>query len=124
MSISDFFENTILDHMLDAQAYTPASVVWAALNVDDPLETGACEVSGQGYVRQTISWNSATGGLLDNDTAIEFTDMPAACIRFATIHDASLSGSVLWSGSLSASKTVNASDTFQFPAGSLDVTLD
>jgi len=124
MSISDYFEDKILDHMLRNQSFTPPASVYAALNVDDPLETGACEVSGQGYARQSIAWNAATGGTLDNSAVIDFTDMPAACIRFASIHDASTSGSVLWSGSLSASKTVNASDTFQFPAGSLDVTLD
>ena len=50
--------------------------------------------------------------------------MPACTVQYVGVWDAESSGNFLWGGQLTASKTLNAGDTFQINSGSLDVTLD
>jgi hypothetical protein len=127
MSKSDFLENELLDHVFNAD-YTAPAAVHVSLHTADPGETGADEVTGGSYARQSVTrgtgWNDATGGLVDNAAAIQFTDMPAVTVTHAGIWDAATDGNFLYGGALAASKVVNAGDTFEFPAGDLDITED
>jgi len=126
-SISDYYENKILDHMLRAQAFTPPSTVYVALYTVSPSDTGGgTEVSGGSYARQAVTFNAASGGSITNSADITF---PQATADWGTIvavglFDASTAGNLLWYGNLTTSQTVNNGNIFKIPAGNLTVSLD
>jgi hypothetical protein len=41
MSMSNYLEDKVIDHMLRNQAFTPPTTVYASLHTSDPGETGA-----------------------------------------------------------------------------------
>lgn len=124
---SDFLENELLDHVFNADYTAPASV-HISLHTADPGETGASEVTGGSYARQSVTrgtgWNVASNGLVDNANIISFADMPAVTVTHVGMFDASTAGNFLYGGALAASRVVNSGDTFEFAAGDLDITED
>jgi hypothetical protein len=124
MSISDYYENKILDHMLRGTEFTPPSTVYVSLHTADPGETGANELTGGGYSRKAVTFNAPSGGSMTNSADIDFPNMPAATITHVGLWDAASAGNFLWGGALTASKTTNSGDTFRIPAGQLTVSLD
>jgi len=127
MSIADYYENKILDHMLRAQAFTPPSTVYVALFTVSPSDSGGgTEVSGGSYQRQSVTFGAASAGSITNSADITF---PQATANWGTIvsvglFDASTAGNLLWYGDLTTSKTVNSGDIFKISAGNLTVSLD
>jgi len=103
MSFSDFFENKVLDHMFRNQAYTVPTSIFGSLHTADPGDTGANEVSGGSYARQSIALAAAASGLSDNTGLLEWT-CPAATVVAVGIWDASTAGNHLAWGWLSTIK--------------------
>lgn len=66
------FENSLFNTGLDAMAGAITSV---SIHTDDPGATGANEVSGGSYTRQTPSWAAASGGSVSTDSNLTF-DIP------------------------------------------------
>jgi hypothetical protein len=83
------------------------------------------EVSGGSYARQQAAFANSAGGTSDNDADIDFTVMPACTVYSVGICATTTEGTddIIIGGDLTASKTVNAGDTFRIAAGDLDVTL-
>lgn len=123
MSISNYLEPKILDAVFNNVSLAVAQA-YCSLHTADPGETGASEVTGGSYGRQSASFGAASGGAISNDANITFTSMPATTVTHVGLWDASTSGNFLWGGALTASKTTNSGDTFQINTGDLDVTLD
>lgn len=123
MSISNYAELKILDAIFNNASFAVATP-YVSLHTADPGETGASEVTGGTYGRQSSSWAAASAGAVVTDAALNFTLMPAVTVTHVAIWDASTAGNCLWSGAFSSSKVVNAGDTYQIPSGSLTVTLD
>jgi hypothetical protein len=127
MSVADYYENKILDHMLRAQSFTPPTTVYVALYTVAPTDAGGgTEVSGGSYARQPVTFSAASGGSITNSADITF---PQATADWGTIvavglFDASTAGNLLWYGNLTTSKTVNSGDIFKISAGNLTVSLD
>ena len=124
---SDFLELKILEHTLGITAYTQPTTVYLALFTTDPTDAGTgTEVSGGGYVRQSIAWNTPASGAVTNSADVTF---PQATGNYGTvthigIYDASSAGNLLYHGALSASKSVETNDTFLVEAGDLSISLD
>lgn len=127
MSLSNYAENKILDHMLGVASWTMPAAVYVSLHSSDPGETGANELAvANGYARQAATFSSAASGATSNSGTVTFTNTGSAwsaATHFA-VWDASSGGNCLGVGALAASKTVGASDTATFAAGDLDVTMD
>lgn len=127
MSLSDYLENKILEHVFKNTSYTSPTTVYASLHSADPGETGADELAvADGYARQSCAFAAASSGSIANSGTVTFTNTGSAwsaATHFA-IWDASSSGNCLGVGALAASKTVGAADTASFAAGALVVTLD
>lgn len=125
-AFSDYLENALLDHVLGGTAFTQPASVEVALFTSDAgeLESNSTvnEVSGGSYARQTATFGAAAGGSASNDADISFTDMPAETVTHVAVVDGT--GNVLFHGALTASKTLNAGDTFTIATGDLDITLD
>jgi hypothetical protein len=100
--------------------------VYLALYTNDPTDadTGT-EVTGNGYVRQSITFGAPSNGVSTNSAAIEF---PQATGSFGTvthvgIRDALTAGNLLYHTPLDASKTIATGDVFRVASGSLSVSF-
>lgn len=59
---------------LDATAAGTNLLLWVSLHTATTGTTGAAEVSGGGYARQTSTWSASSGGSAKtNSTALTFT---------------------------------------------------
>lgn len=131
--LSDFFENTIGDHMLRNQAYTPPTTIYvAAFTASTGLEanTGVTgEVTGGSYARQSVALAAFSGGASSNSSDITFPTATAdwgtvthsALVDHATNTNFGVDVNVLMWDALAASKVVNNGDTLKFLAGEIDV---
>lgn len=127
-ALSDHAENLLLNWLMTTGTATRPTSWYVALYTAAPSDAGGgTEVSGSGYTRQSVSWDTATGtgGTTDNSGAVSFTASGGSfgTVTHIGIFDASTGGNLLWHGALSASKTVNDGDTLQFAAGDIDLTI-
>lgn len=128
---SDYLETELLDHILRNAAYSsPGTNVWIALytNQQGDADSGT-EVSGGSYTRvQCTAWDAPSGGQTANTNAITF---PEASGSWGTVNSVGIKDSssatgtdnLLFYSSLSAAKTVDSGEIFQFNAGNLTVQL-
>lgn len=129
MSISNQWELEILDHIFNNSAAPAVVTPYVSLHTGDPGETGANELTAgtHTYARQSGAFGAAAAGAVSNTAALSWTDMPAATITHVGIWSSSTataSANFVWGGTLTASKTTNAGDTFSIGIGDLDVTLN
>lgn len=142
-SMSDYWENKVVDHLFRATAYTAPATQYVGLS------TAACsdssfgtEVTGGSYARvavtsATTAWkgthgtttgaSSGTGGTISNAAAITFPAPTAnwGVVTHFFIADAATAGNLEICQALTTSKTVNASDAApSFAIDSLTVQQD
>ncbi|KKN28892.1 hypothetical protein LCGC14_0849450 [marine sediment metagenome] len=135
MSFSDWFENTLLNHIFSKGNYSP-QMIYTGLCTNLPADSstgGNCNevANAYGYSRiQTSSayWNTAVSGQLTNALEIAF---PIALgtwgvIRaFVLLNSGSYGlGNVLIWGDISPDRTIVVNYQAKFPPGSLVVVLD
>lgn len=139
---SNYTENRTLDFWLNGNSLsttTPstlyvalfhgtAGAVGSAGTVLDNLEQGTLtdEITLGSYARQTVTFGSASGGSISNDSTVTFPTATAnydGTVTCLAIMDASTSGNVLYFGELSVSKTVTTGDTFQCAIGNIQVSM-
>lgn len=125
MSKSNYSEIAALDWLLGGATPTRPSARYVALYTADPGETDAgTEVSGGSYARQAVTFSAAASGATSNSGALSFTGMPACTVTYFGVRDASTAGNLLYSGALTASRTLLAGDTLNVAAAALVVTED
>ena len=122
MSLSNFLENELLDAVANASAYSAAGV-YVKLHLGDPGEDGTANAAAE-TDRVAASFGAAASGTATSDAAVEWTNVAASeTISHISLWDASTAGNCLWTGALTASKAVNAGDTFTIASGDLSLTL-
>lgn len=97
MSKSSYLEDAVLDAVLNNTSLA-VTTPYISLHDDDPGETGANEVTGGSYARQSGSFGAAASGVCSSDANITFTGMPAGDVVAVGIWDASGAGNNLWNG--------------------------
>ena len=126
MSVSDYLETKVLDHVFAGTAYTAPTTLYVALFTAAPSDSGGgTEVSGGAYARQTIAFTTS-GDTTSNNAAVEF---PTATANYGTvthvgIYDASTAGNLMAWAALTSSKTIETGDVLRIPSGDLDITLN
>lgn len=117
--------NKIIDHVNSVSTFTAPTAPLKARLMTANGSAGAAgtEVAGGSYAPQTVVFGSAASGAAASNAAVTFTGMPAVTVVGVEIWDTSGTPQRLWWGPLSATKTLNAGDTFQFDTGSLGVSL-
>jgi threonine dehydrogenase-like Zn-dependent dehydrogenase len=127
MSFSNYLETEILDHVFAGAAYTAPTTKYLALftALADGEAGSVTEVSGGGYVRQSVAFTTS-GNTTSNNAAVEF---PTATANYGTVthvgvYDASSSGNLMAYAALSSNKTIETGDVFRVPSGDLDITLN
>ena len=141
-SLSDYFENNVIDLAFRAQTWTISANFFVGLS------TAACsdssfgtEVTGGSYARVSVArslanWagtqgagsttaSTGTGGVTSNNNAINFTTPTAGwgTVTHFFIADASSAGNLIICQALTTSKTINTGDTVSFPAAAITVTF-
>lgn len=107
--LSNFAENELLDHILGTGSYTMPTPFWG-LHSGHPGETGANELTGGSYARQSVAFAAAASGLAAN-TALEqwdLTGVTGATVFFAVEWDAVSGGNPLWAVPLGPAGSVVA----------------
>jgi hypothetical protein len=74
------------------------------------------------YARQSITFAAASAGSISSNIALTYSGMPACTVLGVDEYDAN-GTTRRWFGALTASKTVNAGDTFSIASGSYTKTL-
>lgn len=124
-NLSDYLENKLLDHFLGTTSYTMPTPIYVALYTVAPNDAGGgTEVAGGSYARQTATFDAAASGATQNDTDIDFVNMPACTVVAIGIHDALTSGNLLVHGTLTANKSLDAGDTLRIATGDLDISIN
>jgi hypothetical protein len=122
MSISNYAENKILDHVTGEAAWTMPTTVYVKLHTGDPGEAATNNAATEA-TRKAASWSAAASGSIATDATLEWTNVSTTeTYSHWSLWDASTAGNALWSGALSASAAVTAGDTFQIT--SLTLSLD
>jgi hypothetical protein len=113
----------IINKLLRNTDFTHPTTIYVSLHTADPGETAANEVTGGSYARQSAAFDAPAAEATSNSADISFASMPACTVTHVCLMDAVSAGNVIWAGPLTASKTVNAGDTFKLPAADLDIQL-
>ncbi|MHC4387402.1 MAG: phage tail fiber protein [Planctomycetota bacterium] len=143
-ALSDYAEQRILNFLFnnDSDTFT-APATWVELYTATPTDTGGgtAVTAGSGYARQRVYASTATNTVkwvtagdtttpsgakhVDNAATITFPQATFAWgnVKAVGIFDASAAGNLLWHGTLDATKTVGAGDTFKFTTSSLKASL-
>ncbi len=126
--MADNLPNTIENQLLDALVGTSTYSITGATklrlmtaNGDDA--SAGTEVTGGSYTSQTIAFDAAASGAIENNASISFTGMPACTVVGIEIYDSAGSPKRLLYGALTTSRTVTSGDTVQFASGAIDITL-
>lgn len=124
--------DAILDHVLGGPNYTRLSTVYIALFTSAPTSAGGgteVSTSGTAYARYTLTndgteWGASASGIKSNLNLLDFGTATAnwGTIVAGAIMSASSSGSILYSGPLTSSKTINTGDGFRIPIGGFVLT--
>jgi len=127
-ALSDHAENLLLNFLMTTGTATRPTNWYLALFTAAPSDTGGgTECSGNGYSRQTVAWDAASGsgGTTSNSGTVTFTASGGnfGNVTHIGIFDASTSGNLLWHGAMAAAKQVNSGDSIQFATGSIDLTI-
>lgn len=117
--------NAILNASSGQASYTnPTTPIKVALvTATGTAAAPGTEVTGGSYSRQTITFAAASGGSISSNVALTYTNMPATTITGVDEYDSAATPVRRWFGNLSASKTVNAGDTFSIASGSYSKNL-
>jgi len=123
-NLPNIIENQLLDALVGTTAYTmtgPVKLALVTANGDDA--SAGTEVTGGSYARQTIAFDAAASGSIDNNASISFTGMPGVTVVGIELYDSAGSPKRLAYGALTASRTVTSGDTVQFASGAIILSL-
>lgn len=124
--MSNYLENALINATLRNTSYTSPATVYLGLYTSDPTDADAgTEVTGNGYVRQAITFGAPSNGVSTNSAAIEFPQATGSwgTVAYIGIRDASTAGNLLFHSPLDASKAIATGDVFRIAIGSLSVTF-
>ena len=122
MSISNYAELKILEHLTGKTAWTAPTTVYIKLHTADPGEDGTT-AAATNTTRQAAAWATAASGSIATNATISWTNVSTTeTYSHWSAWDNSTAGNCLWTGALSSSAAVTAGDTFQIT--SLTLSLD
>lgn len=122
MSISNYAELKILDHLTGRASWTAPSTVYIKLHTGDAGEDGTANAAAN-TTRKLAAWSAASSGSIATSATLEWTNVSTTeTYSHWSAWDNLTAGNCLWTGALSSSAAVTAGDTFQIT--SLTLSLD
>lgn len=109
--------------MVGGTAFTAPTNVYVKLHTGDPGSAGTSAASAN-TTRVIVTWAAASAGSKAMTGTLSWASWASGTetISHISIWDNISAGSFLWSGALSASKTVNNGDTLQITSLTLSLT--
>jgi hypothetical protein len=131
MSMSNYLEAKVLDHITGRAAFAAPSI-YIGLSMADPGEdaAGLAEPTGGSYARVahngTAKWAAAANGAAATSAECTFPTATGdwGTITHMCIFDALTNGNLLWSGAFAQAKDVLNGDTARIGSGQLTLTLN
>lgn len=124
MTLSNYAEDKLNDHVLGTTSYTMPTGVYVQLHVGAPGETCTSNVAGE-TTRKAATFNASSAGVATNDAVIEWTNVSTTeTYSHFSLWDAVTAGNALMWGALTSSLGVTAGDDARFAIGQLSVTAD
>lgn len=127
MSISDYLEGEWLKTIRgggNGANYTAPAAVYVKLHTGSPGEAGATNAATE-TTRKAASFGAPSSGVITASADVTWTNVSTTeTYSHISLWDASTAGNCLFTGALSASKSVTAGDTFTLTAASTTITLD
>lgn len=118
MSFSDDVKNAMLE-LLDETSGT-VSITQISLHTADPGTTGADEVAGGSYARQSVTWGAASGGAKASSNEMVF-NVPSGT---TVTHVGGWDGATFrGGGALTVAQPFATAGTYTIAAGDLDATI-
>lgn len=127
--IAAYLEKALLDWSLNAQAATRPTAWSVGLSLGIPSSVSGSEIAtGSGMTRQTLLMAAAASpaGSASNTTPMTFGPiLSSATISGLQVWDtaAPTGGNMLWYGTLTTARALNAGDSLVFSPGALIITL-
>lgn len=127
MSLSNYAEKKLLDHLLGVASYTMPGTVYLAVHTADPGEDGsASEIA---VTRVAIAWDATTlgAGTTSSSGSVTFASMPTTTLpaSYISLWDASSGGNCLATGPMTTSRgPFTSGDSLTFAAGAVTAALD
>lgn len=124
---SNYAETQILKWLLTADAVTRPTAWHLALFTTDPAEDASgTEVTGNGYARQSISFDASANPATGPTAQATFTASGGnwGSVTHWAVFDAATNGNMLAFGALTAAKTVNDGDSAVAAIDAFSVSLD
>ena len=125
MPMTQYLENKVLDGTLKATTYTaPANVYMSLYSTVNTSTTPGTELTGNGYSRQSVVFNTATAGISTGNANVTFsaTGNTWPAVVSAAIMDANTSGNMLYYATITP-KVVAAGDTLVFDGANIVITI-
>jgi hypothetical protein len=109
--------------MMGGTAFTAPTTVYVKLHTSDPGASAATAASAN-TTRAAVTWSAAATGAKSMSGTLTWATWAAGTetISHISIWDASTAGNFLWSGALTAAKTVNNGDTLNITSLILSLT--
>ena len=119
--LSTTAENTAI-----ASIFVPGTTYYLSLHSATPGQTGANEISGGSYARQSIVFGAASGGSEASSTSQTFTNLPAESggIGYFGIWSAATSGTYIGGGATTGlTGSLPAGISVNFATGAVTVAI-
>ena len=133
MSLSNYAENELLDHLLGKglRNFTSPATLAVALASAISGTDGATVTefaNANGYARKAVTFGAASSGSATNSGDVTFdtaTGNQGTVTHIAVYDNLTYgAGELLFYGALTASKTIQTGDTFEIKTSNLTVNLD
>ena len=131
MSLTNYAENALLEHLLRETTYTPAATLYLALCTGDPGETATgasmneCSNSGNSYARAAITFGAAVSRQIANSGLVSFTTLTGVAgtaTHFAVVDSGTYgAGNTLAYGQFTTAKSMVAGNTPTVAVGEIVV---
>lgn len=128
MSMSNYLENKVLNHICGNSNYTAPPVLYAGLLTEliDGEEGQATEIAENSYERAGISFGIAEDGVISNDTDVDFpvAEEEWGTVKAVAIYDSKTNGSMLFYTNLETEQNIIVDNQLIFKTGKLTISLD
>ncbi len=122
-AMSDYLENALLDLVLNGSAFSAMSTVYVKLHTGAPGEAGTSNAATE-TTRKAVTFGAASSGVSTSDLAMQWATYPAAeTVSHISVWDNISAGNCLFTGALTASRTMAIGDTLDIASGALTVTF-
>lgn len=128
-ALTNHTKDGLLDYLLqDPGIWASKPTAWyVALfsGISDIPAGTVTELSGNGYARQVVSFDSASDGVAVNSSSLTFGPATADwdTVTYFGVYDAITSGNLLFAGALDRARIIYDDDTLTVNVGAISVTL-